>query len=492
MRNITLSLLSAAVALSLGSQAIAQNDDCTGAIAVTLGANGPFSNVGATTSTPALTCGLGGADVWYSWVATGSGNLVVDLCGSGYDTVLGVYDGAGGCGGLVLLGCNDDSCGLQSSLTVPVTQGTTYFFQVGGFNGATGSFSINLAGQFGVQSAVTSYGAGCVGRSDSAYQTFFPASTFSLSNSAMQWIPTMPGYITVPNTGSFLTPGAGAVALTRTDDSSVATPVLTTAFPFDGGTAPTLQVCSNGSVWMAAGNSTAYDPNVATMLSNPVSAFYTWHDFNPTIAGSGQVKFEEVGNLAVVTWDAVYSFGTTNPCTMQMQFDELTGIVTMVWQTMDLAGSTLGSGGYLVGYSPGGSSTDLGSVDFSQSVVIAGSNQAPLFVGASANPIIGNTITFDTSNITPTAPFGAITLGLANPNVNLAGFGMPGCFQYNDLLVTLLYLPLGSSTNSTSFNVPNIAGLHLLAQSFLYDPAAGHTPLGATSSNGLDLLIGNF
>ena len=115
-----------------------------------------------------------------------------------------------------------------------------------------------------------------------------------LSNTAITLVPANGGYVAI-GAGTYVPPTAAATALTLTDDSSVATPQLTTPFPYPGGTTSAFQVCSNGSVWAAAGNSVAYAPAVATMLSNPQTAWYSWHDYNPAAAGSGQVKFEQVG-----------------------------------------------------------------------------------------------------------------------------------------------------------------------------------------------------
>jgi hypothetical protein len=136
-----------ATALLLSNAAFAQ-DDCTTATPVVNGANGPFSNVGATTSFPWVApCAFnsnGGADIWFSYTAPATGSLTVDTCGGAFDTVLEIFDGTAGCGGLVAVGCNDDSCGLQSSATIGTTGGTTYFIRVGGYANQTGNFPLNL------------------------------------------------------------------------------------------------------------------------------------------------------------------------------------------------------------------------------------------------------------------------------------------------------------------------------------------------------------
>ncbi|MBL8897880.1 MAG: hypothetical protein JNM84_09635, partial [Planctomycetes bacterium] len=122
------------------------NDECAGAVALSNGTNGPFSNVGSTTSTPGWPCGSGGADVWFSYTATCTGTLTLSTCGAAsYDSTLQVFDG--GCGALSSLGCNDDGCGgtTASQLQINVSQGTTYLIRVGGFAGAQGSFSIAVS-----------------------------------------------------------------------------------------------------------------------------------------------------------------------------------------------------------------------------------------------------------------------------------------------------------------------------------------------------------
>ena len=115
------------------------NDECSTAANLPLGVATPFSNIGATTSAPAWPCASGGSDIWFSINATMAGALVVDTCGSAYDTAIEVFSGT--CAGLVPLGCNDDACGLQSQLAVSVTPGT-YYLRIGGFVGSQGTGSV--------------------------------------------------------------------------------------------------------------------------------------------------------------------------------------------------------------------------------------------------------------------------------------------------------------------------------------------------------------
>jgi len=106
-----------------------------------------YSNCGATTDGPADCSAF--ADVWFVHEATCTGFLTVSLCGSAYDTYLGIYPYAGGTcppiSGSVVV-CEDDDfvCGLQSHVVLPTSVGEAYFIRVGGWNGSTGEGVLNL------------------------------------------------------------------------------------------------------------------------------------------------------------------------------------------------------------------------------------------------------------------------------------------------------------------------------------------------------------
>ena len=80
-------------------------DDCSGAIPLALGTNGPFSNQFATDGQPpASACPLGFGDVWFTFTPACAGTHRISACG-GYDTVLSVRDG---CAGSAEIACGDD------------------------------------------------------------------------------------------------------------------------------------------------------------------------------------------------------------------------------------------------------------------------------------------------------------------------------------------------------------------------------------------------
>ena len=98
------------------------------------------SNVGATVETREP--GLGRRSVWWQWRAPSNGEVTLNTAGSSFDTTLGVYTGSR-VDALNTIVENDDAVGLglQSRVTLNVTEGTTYRLRVAGFN--TGNIVLN-------------------------------------------------------------------------------------------------------------------------------------------------------------------------------------------------------------------------------------------------------------------------------------------------------------------------------------------------------------
>jgi len=129
-------------------QGVPANDSCANAIPISCGDTIAFSTLGATTDGN-FSCGLGGAEIWYSITGNG-GNITIDTCaGADYDTALNASTGT--CGGLTEVTCNDDTCGLQSQIDIASVGGTGYLIGVGGFNGATGTGTLTVTCEVPVQ-----------------------------------------------------------------------------------------------------------------------------------------------------------------------------------------------------------------------------------------------------------------------------------------------------------------------------------------------------
>lgn len=132
------------------------NDNCANAIAVNAC---PFTDTKDTSgasdeaSEPQSTCTLQANSVWYTLPPSANfRNVTVDTCaGSDFDTAIMVWEvnAAQPCNfaGFVAIACNDDTCGdgFQSSVSFTAQPNTTYKLQIGGFDGETGTLSVNVA-----------------------------------------------------------------------------------------------------------------------------------------------------------------------------------------------------------------------------------------------------------------------------------------------------------------------------------------------------------
>lgn len=137
-----------------GSHGPSTRDDCSGAVAVSIGSVNAGDTTGASSDGATLcgsAAGAGSPTNWYSFV--GDGNTVtVSLCGSAYDSTLHAYCGT--CpSGLVCIAGNDDFCGLQSQISWCTETGVTYYLRIGGFGGDSGPYTL----------AITSDGSPCGG-----------------------------------------------------------------------------------------------------------------------------------------------------------------------------------------------------------------------------------------------------------------------------------------------------------------------------------------
>ncbi len=386
-------------------------------------------------------------------------------------------------------GANQVYSNSELTLSAGAAQNTQYSapFTPRVFNGA---LYYNISG--GNYASASSFGAGCLRSLASFYENFASASSFDLANSALTMVNTGTGYTILPGISPFIPPTPLASPLTLGDDTET-TVTLATSFPYPGGSTPALTVCSNGFVSAGPGNGTGYTPTATTMLNNPQAGWYHWHDFNPGAAGSGQVKFEQVGNLAVITFDGVFDFGGTSTAsanTFQFQFDTASGNVHMAWQSLSLAGN-----GILVGYSPGGTSADPGSSDLSVRIpatfTLGAADQLPLALGLSARPVIGTTVNWSTTNVPATSGLGILGLGFSAivPGFDLTLLGAPGCFQHVGVSATTAFLPTGG-TGTVPLAIPNsaaLAGVRVFGQSLALDPTVN--ALGLVTSNGLDVLV---
>lgn len=488
-------LVFTAAAAALAGNAISQNDECSGALPVVQGANGPYTNVGANSSLPAWACGPGGADLWFVYLAPAAGSLTVDTCGSGFDTMIEVFDGS--CGG-ASLACNDDSCSTQSSVTVTVAMCNAYYIRVGGYDGVTGAFTLNVDGPAGAPcgtlASVIEHGPGCGARFASLYE-LQSAASFDMSGLTLTMTHAPGGgYVTTIGPGTLNPVGSlgTPTALVLGDDSEATAGLLG------------LSIGSNCWVARAAGNSLGFTPNVATMLANPEAAYYSWKDLNPLISGSGQVQYEESGTVAQITYDGVWVYAGTSAADaayVQFVIDTANGDTTITWGALPSAGTD-----WLVGYSQAGASLDPGATDLSAipgaGIATPAVDVPPLSLTSVGRPVQGSTLAqfqLTTSNVPAGALIHVGLLGVSQPDIPLVVIDMPGCVLNSslDVLVGTTLLPPSTFTwNALDLPAlpPNFSGFAFNAQSVVFgtDFNVAFGGLGALTSNGLAMTIGDL
>ncbi len=150
-RNVRVSGIAALVVGAGAAVAQPANNNCGSAqnIAVSAlsSATVTGTTVGATADGGTNNCGTSNStgDVWYTVTAPANGQLTADTCAaSDYDTVVSFRSSAA-CPG-VLLGCDDDACGVgnRSTVSILVTAGTVYRIRVSGWSGSNGAFSLTV------------------------------------------------------------------------------------------------------------------------------------------------------------------------------------------------------------------------------------------------------------------------------------------------------------------------------------------------------------
>lgn len=145
-----LGALAGALLLTLGlvapvSAAEPANDDISSPTMISLPSTTSQSTIEATLGpTDPMDCAAGGRSVWFSYTALADGSLQATTYGSDYDTAL-VVGTQNGDGGIDVIGCNDDTVGLQSAVRFDAASGSTYLLMVGSFlDGPGGELVLNL------------------------------------------------------------------------------------------------------------------------------------------------------------------------------------------------------------------------------------------------------------------------------------------------------------------------------------------------------------
>lgn len=356
----------------------------------------------------------------------------------------------------------------------------------------------------------TNYGEGCNAVPGSFWQSWTTAAATAAALNGRRLTLTYggSGYVLSQGVGvSYIPATAAATAIPATSNGEAMVPLPSTLL-FPGGSTTTLYVHSNGFV---SDSPNQTPPGSLSNLPHPHGLLNTtaamwalaWHDFNPAETGSGVIKYEQVGNLFIITYENVESWPapTVNPSLLQIQFDLSNHNVHYVYQTITNIGGSPYYDATLVGFSPPGPSPDIAPTNVTTVTALAlpVPEVLPLKLTASAAPIIGTNVDLVTSNEGVSGlgvNFLALT-GYPAPGISLAPLGAPGCVALLDIgsaignLITNLAPPLPTMTITLPIPaIASLAGIVVVSQSVFLDSAAN--PLGLKSSNATSLTLGVF
>lgn len=480
---------------------------------------------------PGLTTYVGNEAIPANWTQLASGQWTVPAAPTSpsvcFSTGATLQPGTYGC---VLMAQNCNNLFANNGTTT--TPATTQVFSNADMTvtlGATGwggfvsplSLYVFIGTLFYAQGVVphscassTTYGTGCNIQSGSFYQTWTDNASMAAALNGRKLTLLFSGvdYTLIQGSVSYIPPTAAATAL-ATSSNGEFTVALPSAFNYPGGSTTQLVISTDGYISPLSnlpfpGANYSFMPYVQGFLdaANPCWAV-CWHNFNTTELNSGLIKYEQVGNLFVVTWDNVESLPgnataqTANPCTFQAQFDLVTGDVHYVYQSMTTIGGSQSYDHTLVGYSPGGPSPDAGPINVTTvtAMPLPTVEVQPLKLTASAAPVLGTSVDLTTSNETG-INLGVNFLSLASipsPGIPLAVLGAPGCFAHIDLnsavgnTISNIGAPLPSMTVTLPLPLSSsLSGFLLTSQTAWIDPTAN--AFGIITSNAVSLTLGLF
>jgi hypothetical protein len=363
----------------------------------------------------------------------------------------------------------------------------------------------------GVAASNTSLGQGCVQAYNSFYQSFADAAAASaaLSGNVLQLIPTGTGYqgVWLPGTASaFFVPPVAGTPLATADDGVVTYALTSGSFPTAQGPQSSLLVSGNAIIaWGGAAidypGTNSYTPTAAGFLDSALGGLYAWHDYNVAEAGSGQILAEEVGGVLYVTFNGVESYSNptaANPSTLQFQLDLASGVVKMVFVSIDANATSLYGSAHLIGVSSPGASANPGSITLATAsaaqLLTTNPEVLPLALAGGTRPVTGTNWNLDVSNIPATGVLGVDVFGISDPGINdLFFLGAPGCGLRASLDVTSTYFVAGA-TRTYSLPIPNnpvLSGFSLYTTTAVFQNPAVNA-LGAITSNGIQGTVGTF
>jgi hypothetical protein len=338
----------------------------------------------------------------------------------------------------------------------------------------------------------TRFGSGCYDRPRAFYELppLSPA-PFDLSNTSLRITPNNGAYV-VSQTNSTIVPPATPGLLNASnqamgDNDRTAVLPLGFSFPYPGGSTSTIAICSDGLAHLnttAMGNHKWLAGVPAFLAGPPILAPFAT-DLDPRGGGSIHLDVDPITQAAYVTWLNVPVWGMPGTANTFQVALFANGDIEYRYGTCSAANERM-----VVGFTPGYSSHDPGSIDISASMPFAtGDGTLPPSLSMSARPMLGTTPSLVVSDM-PTGTAAGMLLGGPSAPVDLGFLGMPGCVQHIAPIDFQLFLAAGS-VGSVPLSIPaspSFMGMQLIGQSLVVSP--GSNPAGGTVSNPICINLG--
>jgi hypothetical protein len=359
----------------------------------------------------------------------------------------------------------------------------------------------------------TDFGVGCYNKPPTTYEEFGSSGSFDMANTSMLWIPgvgpTGPNYIIVPSASTITAPASAPLldsgSLPMGDDDLSAPIPLGFTFNYAGGSTSTITVGSNGVIWLN-GTSThtyGYYNDIYTICNGPdasIAALYGDH-LPSTAGGTGDVycDIDPINQLVYVTWLNIAEWNNAGTAyNMQIVLNAASGEFEFIYGAVT-PGSGPSFAPLFTGFSPANITPIPGQVDFDVSLpYTTGDGTSPPVLTATGRPVIGSTISLDTSNIAANTFVAVNSLSLTNipTGLDLTFAGMPGCSLYlnpTPILLNFFTINGGGVGPVESYSLPipanpTLNGLELNFQTGVF--SAGLNPAGILVSNATCLRLG--
>lgn len=213
-------------------------------------------------------CGSASRDAVFQFTLPSSTTVTIDTFGSGYDTVLGLFNASMG-----LITCNDDAVGVQSQISTTLAAGT-YYIVVDGWNTNAGAYVLNFTS--GLTTAATYVAC----NND---ETGYSSSRLTQSLTAGTYYAVVEGYGT--SSGSYRLGLGTAPPTTPSPTSAVTWAETVAALSARDIRVITLQTCGSwGNSYCLEGESHA---NSLAYATNSVNGSGTPYVFRGNADGSG-------------------------------------------------------------------------------------------------------------------------------------------------------------------------------------------------------------